>query len=325
MNIRIVTGKTKGLFHDALVIQETAASVFKKQSIIKTFPYLASNFEKVVAKVNKYLSSKNLLEQNITFFIEFTAQRWIFKNNINVFVPNQEWYYECYDESLKQCDYVLCKTKVAEVKFKKIHPSVRYVGFTSKDKLDSTILKDYRKFLHVRGQSAYKGTQELLNLWRDHPEWPELLVISRNSPNIKRFHCHNIRVRDEFISDEELKTIQNNYGVHLCPSSVEGFGHYISEALSCKSIIVTTNASPMNELVDTDSGFLADYDHEEELNFGTAYRVSRQSLENQIINVLSLPVEDLQKIGGRARKRYERQKQSFENNMQLFFKDVTDR
>lgn len=324
MNIRIITGKTKGLLNDAMVLKESSLKFFSNHHIVRTLPYQASLYEKVVAKTLKLLAAKRLPSSKVTFFVEFTAPRWIHKNTLNVFIPNQEWYYECYDESLKYCDYILCKTKVAEAKFKAIHHSAYYVGFTSPDKYkpEYDAIKDYRKFLHVRGQSAYKGTLELLKLWKEHPEWPELLVISRNSPEINSFRSSNINIRDEFVTDEELTIIQNSYGVHLCPSSVEGFGHYISEALSCKSIILTTNAAPMNELVDEECGFLVDYDHEEMLNFGTAYRVSKASLEAKITSILSVPVKELKRKGEQARLRYSAMKSLFHNNMDNFFKEI---
>lgn len=46
--------------------------------------------------------------------------------------------------------------------------------------------------------------------------------------------------------------------VHVCPSSREGFGHYINEARSVGALVVTIAAGPMNELVqDGKSGVVA--------------------------------------------------------------------
>jgi len=323
LNIKIVTGKTVGLLNDALILKEASLSTLRNCTIIRTHPYQASFCEKILAKSIKGLS-KIIKKKDMFFFVEFTAQRWMFKKNINIFIPNQEWYYSCYDDSLKNCDYILCKTRMAEEIFNKINSSVRYIGFTSQDKYDErySYQKDYRKFLHVRGQSPCKGTLELVQLWKEHQEWPELLVVCRKAPELTSFNCRNIRILDGFLSNDELSRYQNIYGIHLCPSSVEGFGHYIAEALSCKNVVLTTNAPPMNELIDESCGFLVDHDSEESLNLGTVYKVSRESLEQNILKILSMPTSCLEEMGGAARARYDLMKQIFRSNMDSFIKDV---
>ena len=51
----------------------------------------------------------------------------------------------------------------------------------------------------------------------------------------------NIVYYKERVDDDKLIEFMNKFYYHLCPSEAEGFGHYINEALSCKSIVVTTN------------------------------------------------------------------------------------
>ena len=50
---------------------------------------------------------------------------------------------------------------------------------------------------------------------------------------------------------KSVEKIIEKAGCFLCPSSIEGYGHYINEAKSCKSIVVTTDFAPMNEFIDS--------------------------------------------------------------------------
>ena len=38
----------------------------------------------------------------------------------------------------------------------------------------------------------------------------------------------------------------------MCPSLIEGWGQYIDEGRRAKSVVVTLNAPPMNELIQND-------------------------------------------------------------------------
>ena len=61
----------------------------------------------------------------------------------------------------------------------------------------------------------------------------------------------NIKYIDRRLTEDDLNTIMNSHGIHICTSSTEGFGHYINEAKSCKSVYI-----PVNELINSESGIL---------------------------------------------------------------------
>jgi hypothetical protein len=42
----------------------------------------------------------------------------------------------------------------------------------------------------------------------------------------------------------------------MCPSAMEGWGQYIDEGRRTKSVVLTLDAPPMNELIDVKSGVL---------------------------------------------------------------------
>jgi glycosyltransferase involved in cell wall biosynthesis len=59
------------------------------------------------------------------------------------------------------------------------------------------------------------------------------------------------------LTDEQYEDLLINANVAICPSSKEGFGHYINEARFFETFIITMDYPPMNELVfDNKNGIL---------------------------------------------------------------------
>jgi len=108
------------------------------------------------------------------------------------------FYYETCPDDFYKCGYMfpnlditnfddelphtlLCKTKQTYNILKEKFPDkvVIYTGFTSNDKYDPKINKDYNKFIHIAGKSPYKGTIGLLQTWCKNPQLPNLTIIAR--------------------------------------------------------------------------------------------------------------------------------------------------
>ena len=51
------------------------------------------------------------------------------------------------------------------------------------------------------------------------------------------------------VPDAQFSNFFSEYGVHICTSTAEGYGHYINDAKYCGNIIITTDHSPMIEHV----------------------------------------------------------------------------
>ena len=223
----------------------------------------------------------------------------------NVWVPNPEGFHE-YDRKYLRCiDLVLAKTRLAEQIFRDLGRPVEFVGFTSHDQFDPSVLREPTRFFHA-ASSPYKGTSHLLACWKNHPEWPDLTVIHNGSthPDLP-----NVRLIREHLPNEEYRRLQNSHGVHLCCSEIEGFGHYIMEALSCAAATLTTDAAPMNELVQPDRGILVGcLEPGAPVGLCRRHPLDPRSLEAAVAQVVQMSPDARRHLGESARSFFPRKR-----------------
>ncbi|HET7411802.1 MAG TPA: glycosyltransferase [Pararhizobium sp.] len=238
------------------------------------------------------------------FHIERAFPNWFSASEENWLIPNQERFPKRQLYRLKGIDLVLAKTRHAEEIFAARGAATRYLGFTSEDRFDPAIAKNWNGFYHLAGASTLKGTDDLVALWKRHPEWPTLCLVQKQEL-APRAVPPNIRLIARYLSDQELRELQNSHGIHLCPSRAEGWGHHILEGMSCRSVVLVTDAAPMNEHVDETCGILVAANHRQSRHLGFSYRVDPDALEATVQKILSLPEEEKIAIGSRARQRFE--------------------
>ncbi len=231
-------------------------------------------------------------------------------------IPNPEWL-EPERGVLSRVDLILAKSRHAVATLADLGRPVVYTGFTSVDRLDPSVTRS-DGVLHIAGRSWQKGTGAVLSAWERHPEWPLLTVLHR--PQEHRgapfaVHAPNIRYVSDHLADEEVRRLQNECAVHLCPSEAEGFGHTINEGLSVGAVVVTTDAPPMNELVQEDRGLLVPWERSEPMAHGTRYFVTPEALEAAVSSVLGMSVEERMSVARRARTSFEQTRREFADRL----------
>lgn len=260
------------------------------------------------------------IKADINIFLEIINIRWISNARENWIIPNQEWFEPHWKNVLLRFNKILCKTQCALNTFRTINKRVKYIGFTSEDKYLPEIQKDFNQFLHVAGKSGTKQTNLVWETWAKNPQLPPITIIQDKTKYIERPNHSNITYIYDRLNDNELKEIQNRIGYHICPSEAEGFGHYIMEGLSCGAVVLTTNAAPMNELVNTEYGFLCEYDTTHKQNLGILYKSSEIKLLKSINDMINCPKETINIKSNKAREFYLSNKASFEKNFIGLFK-----
>jgi glycosyltransferase involved in cell wall biosynthesis len=281
--------------------------------------------------VNFFDYKCNYVDLNI--FLE-TVSYTLFKYApINILIPNQEWYYKTWTPYIRYFDKILVKSNYGEAIFKQLVKSqggddkkVINIGWQSSDKYDSKIHKDYQKYLHVCGKSKHKQTQAIIDSWL--PEFPELTIIySPKDVDVVEKTQDNIIYIRERVSDATLIKMLNESGVHICCSDTEGFGHYIQEAKSCQAVVLTVDAPPMNNFVNTENGYLVKYSSKKPVKhaLGSKYILDVNSLRDtvKIIEETRKTNEShLSELGKKARESYLDTCTKFNDTMKTVFRDI---
>ncbi|KRE94484.1 hypothetical protein ASG87_17955 [Frateuria sp. Soil773] len=216
----------------------------------------------------------------------------------NIALPNPEWFDAKDRLHLDRIDHVWVKTRHAEHLFRELDRNVRWIGFASEDAAIPGQPRQ-RAFFHLAGGSRTKGSEELVALWLRHPEWPTLtLVCHRGLDPMPR--APNLQVITEYLDQDRLRALQNAHAFHLCPSKTEGYGHYLCEAMSLGAIVVTTDAAPMNELIDPQRGLLVAATAEGRQGLATLYRFDPAAMERAVESCLRMDEAQIAAMGQRA-------------------------
>lgn len=322
MKIRICYHTSIGLKNDALMLKE-ALSLNNKDVIL-----LEYNEQSLYARNIIDDSDQQLFD--LQFFMEHIHHKYYKQSNINVYVPNIEFMNTFDVQFVNTMTYIWAKTNTAYRILKTKFPKKEIIltEWTSIDRF-LPIVKTYQSFLHIRGCSRFKNTEIVLAAWIRHPEWPPITIIQHNSnmngnidiPLDSISLKPNITLIQRNVSEEELNKLMNTHNIHICPSTQEGFGHYINEARSCRAVVCTTHGYPMLELVSQHECLIATK-HASKQAFGISYQITIEDFEQCIFRILKLQeINECSSIGTQTRHAYLEQKIRFHKHVHEFIKE----
>lgn len=297
--IILCTGATPGLMKDAYVVRDALREISTSRIEIPRSRNLHLLHKALVLQFQKELG----LFKGVIFHFENIYKDWLKPAKKNILVINQEWVRPPTEDLISRMDFIFCKTKYAyNIVQNKGLPAV-YIGFTSPERIDKDVPKDWNMCLHVVGRSPSKGTEAVIRTWSKHPEWAPLHVVMQKDL-FEKVEASNIIYYEGFLTDLELSNLMAKAGIHICTSETEGFGHSICEAMSCGALVVTTNAPPMNELLSASECIYVNYDKLSEAGWGQRFHISENDLEEKINFTFSLTEQERKLYGDASRKRY---------------------
>lgn len=249
---------------------------------------------------------------DLAIFLERAVGAWMELARRSVLIPNPEWFVGA-PEGLSA---IWCKSRDALDRLQSTGLALEYLGFSSPSSPNPAPgPRQWRRALHVAGRSRTKGTVPLLEVWSRHPDWPELVVVAETErvplPNLPP----NVSLLDRFVDEETIARLQQECGLHLLPTEVEGFGHTLVEGTRSGAVVLTTDAPPMNEIVTGDRGVVVAWHRTAEMRRGRRFEVDPDALEQAILDLLGWPEDRLREVGRRAQAWYQSNHQQFEQRL----------
>lgn len=338
--------KEGGIYQDALIFETTLKSYFQEINII--IPENSKSFTNC-----KYILRIFIEHINSTILLNTSSK-------YTLYVPNNEFVQEWDIDYLKYIDYVICKTNLTTLLFRNLTKTY-YTKFTSLESNEDSVVeecsKDYNTFVHFAGRSPLKSTLDLIKTWKTNfsqnntyrliitrtqtAELPATDLIYWNSlkpekiSGLDGFEINGDKHMNIYLFDFLPVHIKNYYaqlaGFFICPSLIEGYGHYINEGRFYKSVVITTDSPPMNELISDERCLIKVKEKIESYKlipklipgakwlykFSDLYasKIDTIDLTNKINDLCKLDINTLKEIGNDNYNNFKRDDHYFKNRM----------
>lgn len=300
-----------GLTHDAMILRGLLANVHGDSLQIR--------------KVHH--SMPQCAEAEINIFLEVINPSLISYAAKNIWIPNIEWTYKTWIPYLKMVDEVWAKTREAETLLSKHSDNVKYIGWTSIDKIFQE-KKYYHKGIVLVGKNIYRNPKPVLQAYlkikSSNPNLYALLpdlVITYHPDHIKFFFppelADKVTLLDKELTETEYNNLLMECGLAICTSATEGFGHAVNEAMSSGCNMIVSTIRPFMELTDSRGLFVASKEKIEHPScLGDLVDVSVHDLMLKLQGYVNTSFKAKRTISEKNRESYEQRHARFVESIQ---------
>jgi len=241
MRINIIGGfLSKGLSQDSGILRGLISNQYPHAEIRKILYYLPE-----------------CPEAEINIFLEVMNPALIHSASRNILIPNPEWTYKTWIPYIEMMDEIWVKTQEAKDIFSQYSSKVKYIGWTSIDKIFEE-KKNYSKAIVLVGKNIYRNPKQLLRayykLFKEQPslfqKLPQL-YIPYNSKELTIFCPPELSSKVfllEELTESKYDELLHECGLAICLSTCEGYGHAINEAMSAGCLLFLSPIKPFKEL-----------------------------------------------------------------------------
>ena len=199
-------------------------------------------------------------EAEVNVFIEVITPSLFPYAAKNIWIPNPEWTYKTWEPYAKMVDEIWVKTHEAEKLFAEWPGTVRYIGWTSIDKVQPE-KKNYFKAIVPVGKNIWRNPKPILQAYlriqqrdvsgfRSLPELhivhaPDAVPIAPLPESLSgKVFVHTT------LKESEYDALLQECGLCICMSASEGFGHAVNEAMSAGCVVMLSPIDAFRELTD---------------------------------------------------------------------------
>lgn len=199
-------------------------------------------------------------EAEVNIFLEVVNPALFTFAGRNIWIPNAEWTYRSWTTYIPMFDEIWCKTTECTEIFKQYTSKVRYIGWTSIDKVWDPVKhkKNYYKAIVPVGKNIFRNPKPILQAYyrilssdpKLYAKLPALNIVY--DPSVIEFHVPDeikakVHLHNKVLGETEYDDLLRECGLCICLSACEGFGHAINEALSVGCNVLLSPIRPFKE------------------------------------------------------------------------------
>lgn len=208
-------------------------------------------------------------QADVNFFIEVINPALFTFASKNIWIPNPEWTYKTWEPYARMVDEIWVKTHEAEKLFENWQAKVRYVGWSSIDKVMPE-RKNFHKAIVPVGTNMWRNPRPIIQVYlhiqKVNPtffkELPELHIV--HDPTrvglapIPEQIASKVILHSEVMTEKAYDELLHECGLCVVMSAAEGFGHAVNEAMSAGCILMLSPIDPFIEIAPKNSFWVSE-------------------------------------------------------------------